>query len=291
MIFESPDPIPKLPPSGTIVYDHVLPEKTAFDPDSPAFIDGITGRSITRAQLRRDTLRLGQGIHELESGSSALGWKEPVVLIFSPNTMDYPVIFLGAQAAGCIASLVNASYLMDELAHQIRDSTPFVIFVHPTLVDVLESALKLLKTEGYNTLAIRVYSTSSEAISSDKADSKPYPSYQTLYANTTSSVAVGNKRTKTSARDLDDTPAVLCYSSGTVSLACVSHDNLVACVKVDALADNPPIDSRLADGQVQGGRDDQQELQLLVCSLERSWERLQGFSTKRQVCFGLAVLP
>jgi acyl-CoA synthetase (AMP-forming)/AMP-acid ligase II len=130
MIFESPDPIPStLPPSGRIVYDHVLPEKTAFDPNSPAFIDGITGRIITRAELRRDTLRLGQGIHELKSRGAGREGKEPVVLIFSPNTMDYPVQFLGVQAAGCIASLVNASYLTDELAHQIRDGTPFLIFI------------------------------------------------------------------------------------------------------------------------------------------------------------------
>lgn len=219
MIFESPDPAPSnLPPSGRIVYDHVLPEKTAFDPNSPAFIDGITGRIITRAELRRDTLRLGQGIHELKPRNAGREGKEPVVLIFSPNTMDYPVQFLGVQAAGCIASLVNASYLTDELAHQIRDGTPFLIFIHPTLVEILESALTLLKAEGHDTAAIKVYSTSSEGISSDKADKHHYPSYQTLYARSTSGVAVGYGRSEMSAQEIDDTPAVLCYSSGTVSL-------------------------------------------------------------------------
>ena len=216
MIFESPDPVPTLPPSVRIVYDHVLPQKTAFDPNSPAFIDGITGRVVTRAELRRDTLRLGQGIHELRSSSLDLGAKEPVAMIFSPNTMDYPFLFLGSQAAGCISSLVNASYLMDELAHQIRDSTPFMIFIHPTLIEILEPALQLLKAEGYNTRAIRVFSSSSEAIPSDKAD-KPYPSYQTLYARTTSETALGYKGSDKSAADIDETPAVLCYSSGTVS--------------------------------------------------------------------------
>jgi hypothetical protein len=219
MIFESPDPIPSnVPPSGRIVYDHVLPEKTAFDPNSPAFIDGITGRIITRAELRRDTLRLGQGIHELKPRDAGREGKEPVVLIFSPNTMDYPVQFLGVQAAGCIASLVNASYLTDELAHQIRDGTPFLIFIHPTLVEILESALTLLKAEGHDTAAIKVYSTSSEGISSDKADKHHYPSYQTLYAKSTSNIAVGYGRVELSAQEIDDTPAVLCYSSGTVSL-------------------------------------------------------------------------
>jgi 4-coumarate--CoA ligase len=216
MIFESPDPVPTLPPAGTIVYDHVLPLKTAFDPDSPAFIDGITGRVITRADLRRDTLRLARGIDGLKDSRKDAG-KEPVVMIFSPNSMDYPGIFLGAQAAGCITSLVNASYLMDELAHQIRDSTPFAIFIHPTLVDILESAIKLLKTEGYDTQAIKVYSTSSEPISSDKAD-RQYPSYQSLYRDVSSDIAPGYRGTRMTKEEIDDTPAVLCYSSGTVSL-------------------------------------------------------------------------
>jgi acyl-CoA synthetase (AMP-forming)/AMP-acid ligase II len=161
---------------------------------------------------------LGQGIHELKPRDAGREGKEPVVLIFSPNTMDYPFQFLGVQAAGCIASLVNASYLTDELAHQIRDGTPFLIFIHPTLVEILESALTLLKAEGHDTAAIKVYSTSSEGISSDKADKHHYPSYQTLYAKSTSNIAVGYGRVELSAQEIDDTPAVLCYSSGTVSL-------------------------------------------------------------------------
>jgi 4-coumarate--CoA ligase len=141
-------------------------------------------------------------------------------MIFSPNSMDYPILFLGAQAAGCIASLVNASYMTDELAHQIRDSTPFIIFVHPTLVDILELALTLLKAEGYEVGRVKVYSASSEAIRSVNSDTT-YPSYQTLYVEDRDleddAPAPAYKGFNLSKEEIDNTPALLCYSSGTVS--------------------------------------------------------------------------
>jgi len=141
-------------------------------------------------------------------------------MIFSPNSMDYPILFLGAQAAGCIASLVNASYMTDELAHQIRDSTPFIIFVHPTLVDILELALKLLKAEGYEVGRVKVYSASSEAITSVRSE-VTYESYQTLYVKDSDieddAAAPAYKGSKLTKEEIDDTPALLCYSSGTVS--------------------------------------------------------------------------
>lgn len=219
MIFDSPDPVPTLPAPDTTVFDHILPAKTSFDPNAPAFIDGLSGTIITRAQLRRNAIKLGSGIvklrHEYEQayGNDA----EPVAMLFSPNSMDYPTIFLGIQAACYVGSLVNASYLTDELAHQIRNATPFLIFVHPTLTGTLEAALDLLKQEGFRTDKIKIYST---AVAGQGQDGKiKYPTYESLYdshADQAGSRLVHRKGIKQG--EVDDSVAILCYSSGTVSI-------------------------------------------------------------------------
>ena len=222
MIFSSTDSTSSLPPPGTTTFDHILPPPSLspHNPNSPAFIDGITGHTITRQSLRRDSLRLSHALCSQSFSRHDKTKREPVIMIFSPNSMDYPILFLGAQAAGCITSLVNASYMTDELAHQIRDSTPFIIFIHPTLVDVLELALKLLRAEGYDVEGVEIYSASAQGINSEKSG-KRYSSYQTLFVEDgvvdDEGSAPAYKGLNLSKEEIDNTPALLCYSSGTVS--------------------------------------------------------------------------
>lgn len=48
--------------------------------------------------------------------------KGDVVAIISPNTIDWPVVFLGVLAVGGIVTTCNHMYTEHELRHQLKDS-------------------------------------------------------------------------------------------------------------------------------------------------------------------------
>lgn len=123
-IYNSPYPAMPLAPPNTI-FRHHLPANPRF-PDYPAFIDAITGRTVTLSHLRSTALQLGVGLrnkYNLKPKSR--------VIVYSPNSVDFPIIFFGCQSIGVITSLANASYTAKELAHQIRDGQADLAFVHP----------------------------------------------------------------------------------------------------------------------------------------------------------------
>jgi hypothetical protein len=68
-----------------------------------AFIDGLTGRSITRKELR-------DSAHVLSVGLRAVGAKKgEVALLFGFNSIEYVLGIMGCQAAGIIVSPANAA--------------------------------------------------------------------------------------------------------------------------------------------------------------------------------------
>lgn len=63
-------------------------------------------------------------------------------MIFSPNSIAWPVALLGCQAAGLCTTLANSSYTSRELEHQFRDSGVKVVLVHPSLLSVVLEMFK-----------------------------------------------------------------------------------------------------------------------------------------------------
>ncbi|KIJ65890.1 hypothetical protein HYDPIDRAFT_109959 [Hydnomerulius pinastri MD-312] len=125
-----------------------------FPATSPAFIEAATGTTISRGALRSYALQLAHSLHNLpaslahpKNASSA-----PTVLIFSPNSIVWPIMVHGAAAAGFRATLANSAYTSAELAHQYTDAGAHLIFVHPTLVGVVR---KMLKSCGCSEAEIR----------------------------------------------------------------------------------------------------------------------------------------
>jgi len=110
---------------------------------TPAFIDASTGRSITRAELKAASLSLGGGLRN--AFANKLGGVEltrgDTVLIFSPNSLAWPIALFGSIAAGLRTTLANSSYTPTELGHQWNDSRATVVFVHPALVPLLSPCL------------------------------------------------------------------------------------------------------------------------------------------------------
>jgi acyl-CoA synthetase (AMP-forming)/AMP-acid ligase II len=65
------------------------------------------------------------------------------LLMFAPNLPEWPVMALGAMAAGGVLSGANPMYLVDDLAHQMRDAgARFVCTIPPFLATVREAAAR-----------------------------------------------------------------------------------------------------------------------------------------------------
>ncbi|THH08646.1 hypothetical protein EW145_g2565 [Phellinidium pouzarii] len=128
------------------IYSHIFPKNDPFPGDTAAFIDADTGNTLTRAVLRRTTFELAWGLrHVLHAnyGGPALA-RDDTVLVFSPNSVAYPIVVFGAFAAGIRATLANSAYTPTELAHQYKDSQAKVVFAHKDLVPVAVKMFELL---------------------------------------------------------------------------------------------------------------------------------------------------
>ncbi|KAJ9115688.1 hypothetical protein QFC20_001015 [Naganishia adeliensis] len=225
-------PLPDVPiPSPQSFFQHYLPSKPRYS-DYPAFIDGSTGRTISGAQLREDSLRLGKG---LQKELQLSGHEETVAVIYSSNSVDFAQIFYGCQSVRIITSLANASYTAAELAHQLRDGDPAIAFVHPSNYEGYAGAIQMLNTEGRKEPQL-FWAVPLTDVPKTLRERTGVKSYQSLMVNTS---------------DLDDfeglsaegeaahQTALLCYSSGTTGLAkgvMSTHHNLNVNGQISALS-------------------------------------------------------
>lgn len=122
--------------------------RTRFDEfprASPSFTDAESGRTVTRIEFKDMTLSLGWGLrHELAKRGGVQLARGDVVMVFSPNSIAWPVMLFGGFAAGLRMTLANSAYTPHEVLHQWKDSRAKAVLVHPSLVPVLLETFKLL---------------------------------------------------------------------------------------------------------------------------------------------------
>ncbi len=183
--------------------DYVLRAATRA-PDHPAVIDGVSGQTLTFAQLAGYIDRFAAAL--AERGVV----KGDVIAVFSPNTIYYPVLFHGIARTGAISTTINSLYTPDEIAFQLKDAgAKMIITVSPFLERALAAA-QLHPVEAVIVL--------------DGAEG--HESLQDLLTSTAPSVEVAID----AANDLVTLP----YSSGTTGLAkgvMLTHRNLVANIR------------------------------------------------------------
>ncbi|MFJ1703918.1 AMP-binding protein [Kitasatospora sp. NPDC088346] len=132
---------PDIEPIDLPIHEAVLGGAAAFA-DIPALVDGITGQSISYAELDAATRRTAAGL--AEAGVR----KGDVIALYSPNTIAYPVAFYGATRAGATVTTVSSMTTAHELAGQLRDSRArWIITVSPFLPVATEAAA-VLAAEG-----------------------------------------------------------------------------------------------------------------------------------------------
>lgn len=104
-IYESDYPLPYLPQQS--LFHYLLPDAPGvsplppFDPSLPVYIDGLTGRTVSRGELENTALRLASGLR-------GLGLKRgDVVNLWAPNSLEFAFAVWGAIAAGLVVSPSN----------------------------------------------------------------------------------------------------------------------------------------------------------------------------------------
>lgn len=95
--------------------------------DAPWLIEDETGRHIGFEEIRARTFGFANGL-VLRYGIK----EEEVVLIFSPNHVDYPPAIWGTHRLGAIVSGANPTYTEEELLHQILLVKATLIIAHPS---------------------------------------------------------------------------------------------------------------------------------------------------------------
>ncbi|CAK9779667.1 acetyl-CoA synthetase-like protein [Cutaneotrichosporon oleaginosum] len=229
VIYTSEHAVPALPRLG--LFQYLFPAEPVFDSSLPAFIDGIDGREISRAELEDEALRLASGLRALgmQRGDTACIW--------GLNSLEWVRAAYGCLAAGIAVTPANFAYEPTELAHQLNNSGAKFIFVAPDLVDKFNRTRPLLERAFPDTHVVLL----------STLENKPFP---TRYRAVAELFGARGKAEKFAGAQTDAT-TWMCYSSGTTGLPKgveTTHWNLTSQLQACAVACEPlgPGDKMIA---------------------------------------------
>lgn len=116
------------------------PNRPVRGPDAQTWlIQDSTGRCIGVDELMRRTYGLANAMN-LKYGIS----DEDVVLLFSKNHVEFPVVIWAAHRLGAVVSPANPSFTASELRYQLERTNATLMFVYPD-VDTVAVALEAAK--------------------------------------------------------------------------------------------------------------------------------------------------
>ncbi|KAF8128314.1 phenylacetyl-CoA ligase [Mycena galopus ATCC 62051] len=201
----------------------------------PCLIEDATGRQVSLNELRERTLALAHSLRE----KYKIG-ENDVVLVCSPNHIDYPVTFWAPQYIGAIFTGTNPNSTAAELVYHIKLSGATLIIAHSGCFETARKAAALTGIPSDRVLSLD-YSPSL----------KDATSVATLISASTSAGSTfvprkllpGEGKTKI---------AVMCLSSGTTGqpkAVAISHSAIISNV-VQLSALNPDVGSLLRPGDV-----------------------------------------
>ncbi|MBA0756171.1 hypothetical protein Gogos_021681 [Gossypium gossypioides] len=178
-------------------------------PYKPALIDADSGKTLTFSQLKSTVIKLSHGFLKLGIN------KSDQVLIFAPNSVQFPLCFFAITAIGAIATTANPNYTVNELSKQLKDSNPKLVVTVPELFD---------KVKDFNIPLISLGSKRNQRGFNVKNTPKirSFHDLLDIAGNVTEFPSVSVKQTDT---------AVLLYSSGTTGLSkgvVLTHGNFIA---------------------------------------------------------------
>ncbi|KAJ7690754.1 AMP binding protein [Mycena rosella] len=139
-------PVPDYPILTTSIFTRLFASRASsgdsdvggFPGSLKAFVDAKSGASLTRAQLRHLCLSFAYGLQH-HPNTAPFANRRDTVLIYSPNSLAWPVVLFGSVAAGLRCALANSAYTSDELAHQYSDSGAKLILTSQDGLDVVQA--------------------------------------------------------------------------------------------------------------------------------------------------------
>jgi 4-coumarate--CoA ligase len=118
---------------------------TEYPGQPVALIDSASGEAFSRKELRNRALRFAYGLRNLSKFGKGDDMKRGNMMsVFSINTWDYPVVILGAFAAGVRIALSSPVQTPSELAHQFKITVPSFFIVHPALLPIFVDTMALV---------------------------------------------------------------------------------------------------------------------------------------------------
>ncbi|KAJ7099954.1 AMP binding protein [Mycena belliarum] len=147
--------LPEVPILTTSIFTRLFASRGPGDvggfPGSvTAFIDAASGASITRTQLKHLALSFAHGLRD-HPATGPFAKRGATVLIYSPNSLAWPVVLHGGVAGGLRCALANSAYNARELAYQYTDSTAKLVLTAEEglpVVRAMFAELGLSKAEG-----------------------------------------------------------------------------------------------------------------------------------------------
>ncbi|KAJ7928469.1 AMP binding protein [Mycena leptocephala] len=138
-------PAPDIPILSVSIFTRLFASRASGDvggfPGSlKAFVDAESGASITRAQLLHFALSFAHGLKH-NPNTSRFAKRGDTVLIYSPNSLAWPVVLFGSVAAGLRCTLANSAYTTKELGFQYEDSGAKLIFTTEEGLSVVREML------------------------------------------------------------------------------------------------------------------------------------------------------
>lgn len=191
----------------------------------PAFVDADTNTVISRAVLRSLALSLAYGITHPTPAAYSAPYSAPpatplvqlkkgdTIMIFSPNSIAWPVALFGCVAAGLRCTLANSAYTPNELHHQWTDSHAKLVFVHPSLVPVVLQMFKTHLGWGAEEAKARIVVMGTEWLTGAKDEGTEAGAAFTQLPALLNRGSLKSE-VKFEGKDTNET-VYLCYSSGT----------------------------------------------------------------------------
>ncbi|KAF0488031.1 acetyl-CoA synthetase-like protein [Gigaspora margarita] len=143
MVFTSRFTEIKIPQDG--IYKYVTSNPNNIPDDKIIFIDGVNNKNLTFGRFKNESRKFAALL------KNRIGFKQgDVLMILSPNHIDYPIVLLGTNAAGGIVTLANPNNTPSELRHQLIDSKASVLITHQNSLDVVVQVSKEAKIPVFN---------------------------------------------------------------------------------------------------------------------------------------------
>lgn len=97
--------VPPVPLPSQSIFSHVFAD-VGTTPDYPAFVDAVSSATLTRRTLRALALRFGHGLTHHPRLLGLQLKRGDTVCVFSPNSIEWPVVVLGCTCSDYLFLLV-----------------------------------------------------------------------------------------------------------------------------------------------------------------------------------------